>query len=1028
MKGILFMKKSVLGLVLAAAGTSAVLAAPPAYDRTLHIPFEKNNGAINAWPRNFAPAATLIKGDAAVGEGAWKIAPKDKGGAFYFTFPSHLYSGGYRSPAPGVLNLSFYYKSEDPAKAPALSCSVNFNKKGGGHGSNGNSRVTIPRPQKEYKRFFANVALPAGTVDSQLVFGFGVAQGSVQIDDLRVSYSGDTKQLPVSQYNGKLALPLNNRFWNPNYRLFGFYNNGRPSRIDTQLQVTADPQGLYVAFINNDNPNELKAKYTKDEDILWMDDCNEIFLFDEARQTGWQLVSNSTGARTDYQMYQRVPGDPWRVKPEWNGKWQVLVQKNKDNWENRFFIPWSTLGLTYKEGIKLKFNFTRQAKTLGENSSYNCGVFSFNDITGFGSLNIENGVMTIQRTRSNKKIEYTVKRTTKPESVLKPAARNAIRSNLWCTVYNYKAYPKAIKDQYDVETLKKFQVEMIRAMGESGSGGPQHPWAINAVQGGLPALEAYQAKYGRGMLFAMLNSDIGRAARRNGATLLNPDNDHSVDATDPAYLKASINWLEASSKKPDFPRIAKNTYVMRGVDEPTNELFIAYNVKRNAANAAKLAEVDKVIKEKYGFGKYGLPAFDGSANDEESLKRIALIRYWHDEYRKNMEEWTKVIRRLFPNSIWHVTNSNTVCGQSMLDVAMFDGLGDEISCDPYPTSTKALLGMERAIYHTGYSTKIVHDLVPNTTTQSILQGFIYHGGQPSINDMREWASQAIKTGAKSIEWYIDRSLFTMFDEYVGLLNIMHLINNMEYDVVINEKPASAIWYSNYDVWAFHDMATHAAYSIYSILGEHLKSDFRFINENLLKLNKARLNELKVIYVPRMAFIDQTTAATLTDWVKNGGRLVIFDPEFMRKNIDGTSAAAARKALTGVDWPLNKRKVPQGKITWNKLALDTTEQRNVANQSAEFPILAYDMPVPAGAKVVATYSDGKPAAIERKVGKGSVVYFAVQPFGGSTLAVEPGKWKNFFAAEAQKAGEPTGIARWDFLLPEIGKTVKLDPIK
>ena len=33
-----------------------------------------------------------------------------------------------------------------------------------------------------------------------------------------------------------------------------------------------------------------------------------------------------------------------------------------------------------------------------------------------------------------------------------------------------------------------------------------------------------------------------------------------------------------------------------------------------------------------------------------------------------------------------------------------------------------------------------------------------------------------------------------------------------------------------------------------------------------------------------------------------------------------------------------------------------------------------------------------------------------------------------AAEAGKAGEPTGIARWDFLLPEIGKTVKLEPIK
>ena len=59
----------------------------------------------------------------------------------------------------------------------------------------------------------------------------------------------------------------------------------------------------------------------------------------------------------------------------------------------------------------------------------------------------------------------------------------------------------------------------------------------------------------------------------------------------------------------------------------------------------------------------------------------------------------------------------------------------------------------------------------------------------------------------------------------------------------------------------------------------------------------------------------------------------------------------------------------------------------------------------------------PAAVEKQYGKGKVIYFASQPFGNSSLALKPGAWLDFFAAQAKEADEETGLAIWDFTIPE-----------
>jgi hypothetical protein len=81
-------------------------------------------------------------------------------------------------------------------------------------------------------------------------------------------------------------------------------------------------------------------------------------------------------------------------------------------------------------------------------------------------------------------------------------------------------------------------------------------------------------------------------------------------------------------------------------------------------------------------------------------------------------------------------------------------------------------------------------------------------------------------------------------------------------------------------------------------------------------------------------------------------------------------------------------------------------------------------------VLATYSDGSTAAYVRSLGSygGKVVYFGVQPFGNSDLAVGNqgfASWTGFFTRMAGMVSEPINLDIWQFLLPETGSDVNLN---
>jgi hypothetical protein len=171
----------------------------------------------------------------------------------------------------------------------------------------------------------------------------------------------------------------------------------------------------------------------------------------------------------------------------------------------------------------------------------------------------------------------------------------------------------------------------------------------------------------------------------------------------------------------------------------------------------------------------------------------------------------------------------------------------------------------------------------------------------------------------------------------------------------------------------------------------------------------------------MGYTTPQLSAKLVKWVEQGGTIIAFDPHFLRQNLAG-SPNADRAKLTGQGTDLPVKTSANSSLAWNGKTLPAAMIANApalpGSRFASYAIQAN------GANVLMKYTDGTPAALERKIGKGKVLFFAVQPFAGSDAAVPPGAWRDFFAAQAQAVGEPTGLPICNLLLPDPPKVVKL----
>ena len=907
---------------------------------------------------------------------------------------------GQTSPGTMLITLENKFVGE----VANATLSLNYNKLNGRNGSAGSEKQTFT-PSTGWSKTVLSYSVAPETYALQYIFSFTGKVGSEwNIARISLEYAPDMIKLEEKTPNYTLKPSQWKKI--PQADCFFNYESGKVEQARTAVKLAYDKNNLYVGYICYEPEMKLlKSNITEHDGNVWTDDCVEFFFYSPEKDVIKQFMTNPIGTKAEVERVQAQAGDPYKVR-KWDGEWQTKTWKNAKSWEVVMIIPWKTLGYDTIPANPMAVNFVRERFANKEVSQWNCYVGDLAEVNNFARVDFAKKEMV--RSRKIEKVNYIPKRAkTQFKSLLSNEKRNYI-NYMWSEEYFLVYQLPAIKAKHTLESIAPHQRMLLKEWAKAGTVGANMPYIYSARNTVLSIDELVAS----GVKLPYVAKYHGRSAYQAGAKawLEANANDYWVDLTDPVAVDSCMRSIDrvAEELKKD-PRKAKLLSFIHGVDEPGNYIRYIYSRSRNLKNAAFLDEFEKTLKAEYGFGKYGLSDDYGMPSAADAFERIAFWRWWNDRFAAYCKAYADRCRQQMPGIPFQVFNRNTCAGTDPIDVALCGNDDYIISSDPYPTSSRSYFGMGRALYHTGFSVKLMRDLAPKATINFYGQGFNYCGGTPQPADLREWASQGLKNGADYVQWYTHGALASNPAVYNEALNITRQVNTLP-KLKLPKETKTGIFYSDFDRWGLNDGAAHSQYTVYAILGEHVKSNFRFVSKK-----DFNIAGLKMLYIPRMRFTEPELTAKLVKFVKDGGTIVVLDPDFLRYNIDG-SEVAERQELIGAE--LVKKADPKNALIYGKAKLPLSRVAHI-NQKENGSIHAFDFAeLPAGAKVLAQYNDGKPAIIERAVGKGKVIFSAVLPFGISDAAITPGGWKQFMVDRAKSVGEKMNLPIWDFVLPEV----------
>jgi|GEM_PF-2489897 len=558
--------------------------------------------------------------------------------------------------------------------------------------------------------------------------------------------------------------------------------------------------------------------------------------------------------------------------------------------------------------------------------------------------------------------------------------------NSWCYDLLFRGEAqKHFGRQYTDEMWLREIDNYMREHAAAGINGPFLRRALDEL--GLEKMRQLHQKYG--MVFLYLISQRGQPWL--------PDYEYDLPTRQLLQDYGRCDWL----------------WAVLGKDEPLN----------TTADIGKYPEltekVVKALKERFGTP---LPE---TLKDEHpaALARIALWRMLNENLRKNGLGEYQMVQKYAPGKKYEVYNRNATSGLDFVDQSLLRDITDWFCADPYPTATLSWMGRERALYHVGFTMKLITDLGAGLPSKAILAGFRYHGMLPSPGNLREWVSQAAKAGATHLDWFTGLKTFSRFlhpQFYQEMLRLCRLWKDLP-ALDIPEKSRIAVIFSDDARAAVDDRCLSGHYTLHALLGEQLGAWFTFVGENQVRRNQQSLDGVQLIIVPQLSCGSKPFAQLLTEKVRQGATLVVLDPQALEYDFETGPLGEIRESLLGGAWSDERpaRRLlptPQGLARFGKI--DSLPLQPFLGR-----VIAAAVQPPADAQVLFTYEDGAPAAYTRRVGAGEVIVFAALPFGDAGLAAEPSAWTEFFRSLLDELKIESNLPIWRFMMPATGGEVE-----
>jgi hypothetical protein len=159
---------------------------------------------------------------------------------------------------------------------------------------------------------------------------------------------------------------LNESIWRrseeSNHLLVSQPDRFTPEKIQTSIKVVFDAKRLYVGLVCRDSePDKIKGDITiRDGDIRVDDSVYVLLDLFENIDNYYFVATNPVGTQTD----GLVRKDGQLVNPEWNGDWDVGVQRTAEGWTAEFSINLTTLMFEPVEGESIGVSVSRVVPRL----------------------------------------------------------------------------------------------------------------------------------------------------------------------------------------------------------------------------------------------------------------------------------------------------------------------------------------------------------------------------------------------------------------------------------------------------------------------------------------------------------------------------------------------------------------------------------------------------------------------------------------------------------------------------------------
>ncbi len=897
------------------------------------------------------------------------------------------------------LDIEFECSNRQISESSSAKIRIAFQDESKRPGGAGEISQDLPSLTDGRNRFSCSFVMPDGAIDYQISLYFTGISGKITVTDCRVEVLPQVAVIVPDAGKTAAARYVTATGINGFFR----YGSAYPAAADSTLFLTYDRENLYVKVICHESDiSRLRTAVREPDGPVYLDDSVELFLAHGDRV--WQLVANSAAVRCDGELKTVIPGDPRRFDVSWNGSWQVRSDRGEGSWSVEFTVPFADLGFVPVEGAVLRINVLRNRRGTGPEQTQLDRRFGMpgNDVH-FSLITFRNSDALFSRSMMDMDGDTLAVSRQKREFANVPRRDgNYLVIGPGCDIY-LERYSAPFREE-NRENWPQKTLEIIAAMQNNGMSVPAfYPWVIPHLGGRENYARIIAAYPDLKFALAIHNTSHDRSVIDSGATYFHG---RSSNIGDEKLGKCTAEFLEKFLTE-NADAVSRSIFA-RGFDEPTNSLISCFSYSLNPENLTALRALDEFIRQNYGYGKYGMPDLNrGMADPDDGLRHIAFCRWWNDQAAATFNRLRAVLKSHAPQMPFMPLVCNTVAAYSGFEeLPLLARCGDWIGVDPYPTATCSIFSAARAVYHTGFCTKLAHDLAAPGRIFVYVQAFRYHGQSPSAENLTEWVSQALKNGADIISFYALKNLEECPDIYPQILSLSRRITTMK-PLALPENSPVAILYNYVGNWGRFDRGQMDYYSLYSILAEKIKGDFAFISDRQLMEDKKVPSRVKVCIAPALEYVDKQVAGALENFVRNGGTLIILDPEAFRIAPDG-DPVTQRQSLLGD--PVTSVIPASGFIYFGQ---SRKPLRLFADNGAKYRAVV----PPADAEVEAVWKNGRCAAYRRQVGNGKVIYFAVNPFANADAAFQAGNWVEYFYNFFQENSVRRGMKIWDFVLPE-----------